>query len=325
MSDQSSILENPELMQKLENDIANGKEMNWLIAHFSGDTGARLDETPVVNFCNYRYKIVEIFCMTYRHEKAVLSTEIANPDLLLILGTFAEYKIMNRLQTINQAVSRGGHSWPKLLAMAKNDVRLLVNTGFVIMHLFAGDLVALSDNEIVYCYILAAAVVGSMNKDARNTLTKEIQKRGLKRHQRSISDRASQSSSFGMSSSKLLPKDTSGISETAYVKRYQDTLTGLPPVDESRRIQETPVQTFIAVAQRHSIRRQCLQSLSDVDKDLPQVGRLLHLGRKVDTEPKQLSHYIGDDLATPAKDLGNQGYKSSDTRSIYGKSSRQLW
>lgn len=312
-------------MQKLEQDIANGCEMDWLIAHFSADTGIRLDETPIINFCNYRYKIVEIFAMTYRHEKAILSAEIATPDILLILGTFAEYKIMNRLPSLNQVISRGGHSWPKLLAMAKNDIRLLVNTGFVVMHLFSADLVPLSDNEIVFSYILAAAVISTINKNARNILSKEIQRHGLKRDQRSISDRSEKSSAFG-SNKHLLPKDDTGISEAAYMKRFYDTLTGLPPIDETRRIQETPIDTFIAAARRLSARKACIQSLVDLDKDLPQVGRLLHLGRKTDMDPKQLVQYLGEDnMATPATDLGSQRYKSSDTRSVYGKGSRILW
>lgn len=317
-----TILDNPELMQKLEQDIANGCELNWLLHHYSYDTGVQLDSTPIVNFCNYRYKIVEIFSMTYKHEKAILGVEIATPDIMLILGTFSEYKVMNRILDLNQAISRGGHSWPKLLSMAKSDVRLLVNTAFVIMHLFAGDLVALTDNEIVFCYILAAAVVGSMNKDGRAALSKDIQKRGLKRPQRSISDRAQ--SSFGIvGAGSKIPKDISGVSESLYSKRYLETLSSLPPIDENKRFQETPIDTFISTARRLSVRKSCLQSLSSVEKDLPQVGRLLHLGRESDSEPHQLVYYIGEEnMATPATDLGSQRYKTADSRSVYSKNSR---
>lgn len=319
-----SILTNPDLLQKLEQDIANGLEMSWLISHFAYSTGVLLDETPVINFCNYRYKILETFAMTYRHEKAVLNVEIAPPDTLLILGTFAEYKLMNRLIPLNNAISRGTHSWPKLLAMAQNNVVLLVNCAYVVMHLFSADLVPLSDNEIVYCYILAAAVVQSIHKDARSMLVKEIQKKGLKRTQHSISDRAEKSSTFG-SNRRLLPKDESGISESVYAEWYANILNSLPPIDPAHKIQPTPIDTFIAAAQRLSIRKACLRQLAENDKDLPQVGRLLHLGRTENAEPKTLVQYLGEEVvALPANDLGNQRYRNADSKSVYGKGSR-IW
>lgn len=353
MSNQPSILDDPDLMKKLEQDISNNCEMDWLLAHFAYSSRVALDQTPVVNFMNYRYKIVDIFYMTYKQEKAVLETEIATPDVLLILGTYAEYKIMNKLQDLNQTVSKGGHSWAKLLAMCKNDIRMLVNTAFVAMHLFAGDLVPLSDNEIVYCYILAAAVVASINKSARVALSKDIQKNGQKRRQPSISDRhvsrfpgssiamsssTSASSSLSRTFSSKTPKDGSGVSEAAYTKRYIDAINSLPAIDETKRIQETPVDAFIAAAQRLSVRKSCLQSLASVEKALPQVGRLLHLGRPqssfqgispslalpststssassgiVSTEPQRLVYYIGEEnVATPASDLGSQRYRKAD-------------
>lgn len=312
------------MMKKLEYDIANGRELDWFLAYFFYDTGVQLDETPIINFCNYRYKIVDIFAMTYRQEKAALSVEIATPDILLIIATFCEYKIMDRLQPLNSMVANGGHSWPKLLAMAKNNVCLLINTGFAIMHLFAADLVPLSDNESVYCYILAAAVVGSMNKEARNTLTKEIQKHGLKRHQRSISDRAEKSSMFG-SNKHLLPKDGSGVSEAAYIKGFQGVLTSLPSACGLEMNQKSIVKSFIFAAQRLSMRKSCLQSLANVDKNLLHVSRLLHLSNNEDSSPKRLVEYIGvEHLAKPANDLGSQCHKSSASRSSFNRNSRLL-
>ncbi|VVT51495.1 uncharacterized protein SAPINGB_P003115 [Magnusiomyces paraingens] len=381
-----SLVDNPEFLRKLENDITRGCEMDWLLAHFAYPTGVNLDETPITNFRNYRYKIVDIFNMTYKQEKAVLDAEIATPDVLLILGTYAEYKIMGRLSHLNQIIAKGGHSWAKLLALCKNDVRMLVNTAFVTMHLFAGDLVPLSDNEIVYCYIMAAAVVVSINKSARVALSKDIQRRGLKRPQVSISERnssrfssssissvssssstSSHTSSLTRTFSSKVPKDNSGISESTYIKRYQDAVnmgSSLGTIDENLRVsaQETPVDLFLGAARRLGVRKSCLQSLASVEKDLPQVGRLLHLGRtqysfqSITTiyldnnncqgegegegddddvkkkpvspvEPQQLVFYIGkQNIATPASDLGDQRYRKPELKAVYSsKNLRAGW
>lgn len=327
------MADNPELIHKLQHDIANGSEIDWLIAHYSYDSGVPYNETPITNFRNYRYKIVEIFVMSYKQEKAILEVELATPDTLLILGSYAEYKIMNNLTQLNTIVARGGHSWPKLLAMSKDNVRLLVNMAFAVMHLFAGDLVALSDNEIVYSYILAAAVIATMTKAARNNLSKEIQKQGLKRPQMSITDRRNKSStslsltpySSSSSSSTKMSKDISGISESAYIKQYLEILQ--PHKRNNNNKEATAIlNEFILSAKRLSIRKACLQSLGAAEKDLPQVGRLLHLGRADTTQPKQLVYYIGqENIALPASNLGSQRYKnnkSSDSRSVTSKHSR---
>lgn len=307
-------------MNKLTQAVEDGREMDWLYANYSYNSMVQLNETPIINFRNYRYKIVEIFNMTYKQEKAILDVEIATPDIKVILGTYAEYKLLDKLLELNELIAREGHSWNKILALSKGDVRLLVNMAFVVMHLFAGDMVALGDNEIVYCYILAAAVVGTIEKSCRVRIDRDIQKRGLRRPQLSISDRSQ--STFSTLASKV-PKDSSRV-EALYIKAHADILSNANtrgrPVDENKKVQSSQVDIFIAAARRLSMRQACLQSLAEVGKDLPQVGRLLHLGRTEDVEPKQLFYYVGQDqCAMPASNLGEHRYKKPDTRSVYKK------
>lgn len=309
-------MNDPEFRIKLSQAVDSHRELDWIFSNYSYNSNVPLNETPIINFRNYRYKIVEIFVMTYKQEKAVLDVEIATPDVLIILGTYAEYKLLDRLVRINEAVIHQNHSWSKILALAHGDVRLLVNLAFVVMHLFAGDIVALSDNEIVYCYILAAAIISSIDKPCRARLDKDIQKRGVRRPQVSITDRAAHTSSFGRSNTKI-PKDSSKA-EAAYVKAFEDILMDpehRPANDENRKVQASNLDVFIAMAKRLSIRQACLQSLSDMGKDLPQLGRLLHLGRTSDAEPKQLLYYIGQDAcALPANTLGDHRYKKTEVR-----------
>lgn len=312
-------MDDPVFMSKLTQAVQDSKEMDWLNTTFAYQSDVQLNETPIINFRNYRYKIVEIFNMTYKQEKSILDAEIATPDLIVVLGTYAEYKLSERLIELNDHIDKGQHSWNKILALVKNDVRLLVNMAFAVMHLFAGDMVALSDNEIVYCYILAAAVIATIDKPSRTKLDREIQKRGLKRPQPSISERPQ--STFANMGTKI-PKESSR-SESAYIQTFNDILCNSHPrpVDENRKIQASQVEIFIAAARRLSVRKACLQSLAEVNKDLPQVGRLLHLGRTEDVEPNQLCHYIGkEQCALPASNLGEHRYKKPDTRSVYKKS-----
>ncbi|KAF5100144.1 hypothetical protein D0Z03_000865 [Geotrichum reessii] len=309
-------MSDPAFRIKLAQAVDSHRELDWIFSNYSYNSNVPLNDTPIINFRNYRYKIVEIFVMTYKQEKAVLDVEIATPDVLLILGTYAEYKLLDRLISLNDVVIQQNHSWNKILALAQGDVRLLVNFSFVVMHLFAGDIVALSDNEIVYCYILAAAVISTIDKSSRARIDKDIQKRGLRRPQVSITDRAAQTSSFGRSNSKI-PKDSSKA-EAAYIRAFEKILMDPahhPTNDENRKVQASNLDVFIATAKRLSIRQACLQSLADMGKDLPQLGRLLHLGRTSDAEPKQLFYYIGQDAcAMPANALGDHRYKKHDVR-----------
>lgn len=304
-------------INKLSQAVSDGREMECLYSMFSYNSMVQLNETPIINFRNYRYKIVEIFVMTYKQEKGVLDVEIATPDILVILGTFSEHKLLDKLLGLNEHIARGGHSWNKLLLLAKGEVRLLVNTAFAVMHLFAGDMVALGDNEIVYCYILAAAVVGSIDKASRARLNRDIMKRGLKRTQYSISERPQ--SPFSLA--PKVPKD-SRQAEAAYVAVYQDEISNCSSdAMEDHKVQASQVDIFMASARRLSIRKACLKSLAEAGKDLPQVGRLLHLGRTEDIEPKQVSYYVGEDIcAMPASDLGPHRYRK-DSKSVQRKNS----
>lgn len=305
-------MDDPVFMAKLTSAVQEGREMDWLCNTFAYNSGVPLNETPITNFRNYRYKIVEIFKMTYKQEKAILDVEIATPDSIVLLGIFAEYKLASeRLIALNTCIASNEHSWQKVLALAKHDIRLLVNMAFTVMHLFAGDMTALSDNEIVYCYILAAALIGVMDKNGRAKLDRDIQRQGLKRPQHSITDRASQS--------PKIPKDSSR-SETAYCKAFMDILQN----DTFASTQAAKVDIFIATAKRLSIRKECLQQMAQMGKDLPQVGRLLHLGRIKDLEPQQLGFYVGEErMASPASSLGEHRYKKPGSRSsVTRKNSR---
>lgn len=297
-------MDDPVFISKLTQAVHDARDMDWLYTTFSYQTDVAFNETPVTNFRNYRYKIVETFEMSYKQEKAILDAEIATPDMIVLLGSYAEYKLMDRMMELNDLIAKGDHSWSRILALAKNDVRLLVNMAFVVMHLFAGDLVALSDNEIVYCYILAAAVISTISKSCGAKIERDILKHGLKKPQHSISGRVA-------SSSSKAPKDSSRA-EAAYVKGFVSILnsTQVRATDENKKVQASQVDIFIAAARRLSTRKACLQSLADVNKDLPQVGRLLHLGRTEDTEPHQLSYYVGKDQCyQPATSLGVHRYQ----------------
>lgn len=359
-------MDDPQFMRSLSDAVETGREMDWLYSTFSYNTMVPLNETPIINFRNYRYKIVEIFVMTYKQERAVLEVEIATPDTLTMLGTYAEYKLADKLHDLNAHIARGSHSWNKILLLAHNDVRLLVNMAFAVMHLYAADMVALSDNEIVYCYILAAAVIASIDKATQARLSRDILKRGIKRAQYSISER----SSSILSMANKPPKESSRA-EAAYVSLYASELNTAESLGHGRRrggrsyksstssspssslsasssfssrsspdfddtssadrklLPPTQVDAFVAAARRLSMRKACLKSLVDARKDLPQLGRLLHLGRSGNgdgsdpTEPCQLAYYVGGDdvLAMPASSLGPHRYKKADgSRSAYKKS-----
>lgn len=318
-------MDDPQFMRKLSNAVETGREMDWLYSTFAYNSMVQLNETPIINFRNYRYKIVEIFVMSYKQERAVLDVEIATPDTLTVLGTYAEHKLSDKLLDLNNHIATTSHSWNKILLLARHDVRLLVNMAFAVMHLFAADMVALSDNEIVYCYILAAAVISSIDKNTQARLNRDILKRGLKRAQFSISERPSSL----LSLANKPPKESSR-SESSYVNTFAAELAGAclatvsrnsPDSDsDDRKHLTSQVEIFIATARRLSLRKACLQNLADSGKDLPQLGRLLHLGRTQDTEPNQLAYYIGEDVcAMPASNLGAHRYKKSDSRSVYKK------
>lgn len=304
-------MNDPVFMERIRQSVYTGQELEWLLKHYTYYSNVPLNETPIINFRNYRYKITETFVMTYKQEKALLDVEIATPDILVMLGTYAEYKISDQLIEINDLIKSQTHSWNKILALAKNDVRLLVNLSFAIMHLFAADMIALSDNEIVFCYIVAASIISIMDKVSRARVTHEIQKRGLRRPQNSISGRAQTSSFVTRTTSIRFPRDT-GKAESAYTKAFDDIMKAIP-MDAKAKAEM--VEVFIGAAKRLSVRQACLRSFADMGKDLPQLGRLLHLGRKTDTEPNQLVHYIGEDaIALPASNLGDQRYKKDSRR-----------
>jgi hypothetical protein len=347
-------MNNPVLMQSLCNAVKASRELEWLHSTFNYNSQVPLNETPIINFRNYRYKIVEIFVMSFKQEKAVLEVEIATADTLVLLGTYAEYRIMDKLINLNDYISSSSHSWNKLLLLSKGNVRLLVNMAFAIMHLFAGDIVPLSDNEIVYCYILAAAVVSTINKSCLARIDRDIQKSGLKRTQFSISDR----SKSMFNASNKIPKESSKV-ESSYVEIFTDLISnnsgngmgsggrrfanmknnyGMTDVasistdctstntsasfggmyDEETKFQQSQTEIFEAAAKRLSVRKSCLQSLAGQGKDLPQIGRLLHLGRTQDTEPNQIFYYVGHkECAMPASNLGVHLYKKSDLRSVH--------
>lgn len=343
-------MNNPALRQSLCNAVKTNRELEWLHSTFNYSSNVPLNETPIINFRNYRYKIVEIFVMTFKQEKAILEVEIATADTLALLGTYAEYRIMDKLININDYISSSSHSWNKLLSLSKGNVRLLVNMAFAIMHLFAGDIVPLSDNEIVYCYILGAAVVSTINKSCLARLDRDIQKLGLRRAQFSISDR----SKSMFNASNKIPKDSSKV-ENSYVEIFTDLLSnnsgsssgGLATMknnysmtdiasistdctstntsagfggiyDEEVKFQQSQTEIFEAAAKRLSVRKRCLHNLAGQGKDLPQIGRLLHLGRTQDIEPNQISYYVGHkECAMPASNLGVHRYKKSDLRSVH--------
>lgn len=312
-------MDDQEFMSKLEEAVVDNMELEWLYSTFSENSMVELNETPIINFRNYRYKIVEIFVMSYKQERAVLDVEIATPDILTILGTYAEHKLSDRLLQLNDHIAQGGHTWTKILLLAKNDVRLLVNMAFAVMHLYAADMVALSDNEIVYCYILAAAVISTIGKSCQARLNRDIVKRGLRRAQFSISERSP--SPFSLSNKA--PKESSRA-EATYVALYENEICSSQATSlDDRKVQASQIEIFTATARRLSIRIACLHSLAEAGKDLPQLGRLLHLGRTQDKEPNQLSYYIGEEMcAMPASNLGQHRYKKQDSKSAYKKSNR---
>lgn len=308
-------MNDPAFVGRMVAAVRESKELDWLSTTFAYTSGVPFNETPITNFRNYRYKIVEIFKMTYKQEKAVLDVEIATPDMMVVLGTFIDYRLKGRLLVLNSCIVRNEHSWQKLLALAKHDVRLLVNVAFITMHLFAGDIMALGENDIVTCYILAAAVISTMDKASRNRWDRDIQKQGLKRPQPSITDRQAQT--------PKIPKDSSRA-ESAYCKEFTDIL--LPSTADKASTPSDPrVIEFTDSAKQLSTRKQCLEELAQIGKDLPQLGRLLHLGRTENVEPQPLAYYIGQDkIAMPATKLGDHRYKKPDSRNSGTKRS-SLW
>lgn len=313
-------------MKQLKRAVSTGTEYEFMSAVFSISSHVPLNETPIINFRNYRYKIVELFVMSYKQEKTVLDAEIASTDILTLIGSYAEYVLKVRrgctLSDLNDFVKEESHSWSKLLLLSHGRVRVLVNFAFAIMHLFKGDLIGLSDDEIVYCYILAACVISSIPPKTLSKIDGEIRKEGLKRGQLSISGR-----SKSLFSGPKPAKESKKL-ERAYVDRVYSILSRSHSKsslsleyqysnDSSYSLNTLTTLTshsntelFYESVRKMSVRKSVLHSLSEYNKDLPQLGRLLHLGNpEAETEQRQLQDYFGqDEIALPATYLGVQRY-----------------